>query len=254
MAKFCGACGTRNDDDNAVRCSNCGAFFTTATNSPNNGSGNYEEINFFNDYSGNTDDKGYGYNNAAANPQVNYQYIQGADKNNNSVGKIVKIVISLLLAAVLFLGCTVIYEYTGYRAVLNYFKRHFDDYDYAKIVNNYSMVVFETANPDNNYAELDKEAKDKLEGVFSYFDEELGGTNYDMKFKIVDNHIMSDDEYNDFMNDLDYDRKSEIIKDARIVDYKITASLDGKKSSANIELILTLEDENKWKIYSFDEK
>ena len=109
-------------------------------------------------------------------------------------------------------------------------------------------------NPENNYAELDQEARDKLEEVFGYFDEELGGKNYDMKFKIVDNHIMSDDEYNDFMNDLDYDRKSEIIKDARIVDYKITASLDGKKSSAKVELILTLEDGNKWKIYSFDEK
>ena len=185
---------------------------------------------------------------------MNYQYIQGADKNNNAVGKIVKIIISLLLAAVLLLGCTVIYEYTGYRAVLNYFERYFDDYDYRKIVNNYSMVVFETSNPENNYAELDQEARDKLEEVFGYFDEELGGKNYDMKFKIVDNHIMSDDEYNDFMNDLDYDRKSEIIKDARIVDYKITASLDGKKSSAKVELILTLEDGNKWKIYSFDEK
>ncbi len=252
MAKFCGACGTRNDDDNAVRCSNCGAFFTTVTNSPNNG--NSEEINFFSDYSGNTNNNGYGYNNSAANQQVNYQYIQGADKNNNAVGKIVKIIISLLLAAVLLLGCTVIYEYTGYRAVLNYFERYFDDYDYRKIVNNYSMVVFETSNPENNYAELDQEARDKLEEVFGYFDEELGGKNYDMKFKIVDNHIMSDDEYNDFMNDLDYDRKSEIIKDARIVDYKITASLDGKKSSAKVELILTLEDGNKWKIYSFDEK
>ena len=120
MAKFCGACGTRNDDDNAVRCSNCGAFFTTVTNSPNNG--NSEEINFFSDYSGNTNNNGYGYNNSAANQQVNYQYIQGADKNNNAVGKIVKIIISLLLAAVLLLGCTVIYEYTGYRAVLNYFE------------------------------------------------------------------------------------------------------------------------------------
>lgn len=261
MAKFCGACGTRNEDDNAVRCCKCGAFFTNSMNSPVNSGGysgnsngsSYGYNNGGGNYSENSNSNNYSYNNGGNNQPVNYQYIQGADKGGKAVGRIIKSVIALLLAAVLVLGCTVIYRYTGYRAVLNYFKIYFDEYEYSKIVDNYSTVVFDTANPDNNYAELDDDAKAKLDSMFDFFDSELGGSGYSLKFETVENYRMTDNQYDDFMNGIDYAEKDEIIKDARIAEFKVTASLDGKKTSKNVELIITLEDENKWKIYSFNE-
>lgn len=239
MNNFCGACGTRNDD-NAVRCSKCGAFFTSNMNPPIAGGGTP---------SGNAAVGGYGYNNGA----VTYQYIQENDKGKGAAGKIVKIVIALLLAVVVLLGGLLVYRYTGYRAALNRFKNYFGDYNYSKIVDNYSIAVFDNANPENNYAELDEQTKEKLDVIYDYFDEELESSKYKLTFKTVDDHRMTDDEYDDFMNAMEYDLKDDVMYDARIAEFKITASEGNRKASKNVELILTLEDGADWKIYSFDE-
>ena len=145
-----------------------------------------------------------------------------------------------------------VYEFTGYRATINYFEIYFDEYKYEKIVDMYSDAIFYNSDPDNNYSQLDKDTEQKMEKIFTVFDDELGTQDYSLKFKTIYNSIMTDDEYNDFMNDLEFPDKDDVIYDARIVEIKITASANGEKSSQNIKLILTLEDDQ-WRVYSFDE-
>ena len=252
---FCGACGTRNEDG-AVRCCNCGAFLPGAVNprnvsssSPVSNAGNNNVKNNYND----------GYNNyTAPNQNVSYQVIQPMPsvKNGGAAKTILKFLLIFVLAAVLVVGGIAVYALTDYRATINYFEYYFDHYQYSKIVDMYSYATFYDANSDSNYAELDAETKLKLENIFEYFDDELGDQNYPLKFKTLDNHIMTDDEYDEFMNSLDYPDKDKVIKNARIAEIKITATLDGKNASKNVKLILTLEEhnnKNEWSIYSFEE-
>ena len=280
--KFCGACGTRNED-NAVRCVNCGSFFNDMVSSPNsnnyqgrnesfndgfNNYNNTDRYNNNNSYSGSPNNN-YPINNSgnfAANNGGNNSSLYPENNGNSSVEyppvqnqgirsakdlftEIVKFVVIVIVAAALLGGGLAVYEFTGYRATINYFEIYFDEYKYEKIVDMYSDAIFYNSDPDNNYSQLDKDTEQKMEKLF---DDELGTQDYSLKFKTIYNSIMTDDEYNDFMNDLEFPDKDDVIYDARIVEIKITASANGEKSSQNIKLILTLEDDQ-WRVYSFDE-
>ena len=91
-----------------------------------------------------------------------------------------------------------------------------------------------------------------MENIYKKFDEELNTQEYTLKFKTIENSTMTDEQYNDFMNEMDYPEKDDVILDARIVKLKLTANANGEKSVQNIKLILTLEDNNEWFVYSFD--
>jgi len=265
--KYCGACGTLNED-NAIRCVTCGSFFQDMMNSQN--SNNYENRNNsyndgFNNYgdqrnnnypqnNGSSNFNNYPANGGSSNSPVEYQPVrnEGGKGIGDLVTNILKFIAIVIVAAVLLGGGIAVYEFTGYRSAINYFEIYFDEYKYEKIVDIYSKANFYNANPDNNYSQLDEDTKLKMENIYKKFDEELNTQDYTLKFKTIENSIMTDEQYNDLMNEMNYPEKDDVILDARIVKLKLTATANGEKSVQNIKLILTLEDNNEWFVYSFD--
>ena len=246
--KYCGKCGTQNHD-NVMRCAMCGAFFTDMTNSQQQHKSDDSYHDGYNNY-------GNGSEQYSGSSNVVYQRIGGDDKH--SAGAVIVKVLQFMIVAVIGLGLLVgaaaVYEYSDYRGTVRYFETYFDDYEYSKIVDMYSDDVFYNADPDDNYAELDEETKQKLEHIYEYFDDELGTKDYNrLKFKTVDNYSMSDSEYYDRIDKMTLPDKRDIVSDARIVKIKITASANGKQATKNIKLILTLENNDSWRVYSFEE-
>lgn len=289
--KRCNSCKKFNDD-NAVRCIKCGAFFTGAANTPENSNGNnsnvrknsygkstnYGNYNSFggNSYNNANGNGGNGYNNPNKNSYENVNFYNNGSKyennrfysdkpdnkpttGNNTVTvkkegfslNIIKIFITIVLAVAVLAGGVSIYRSSGYLDAISSFETNYDKYDVEKIVDRYSGVLFQITSSDE---ELSNMTVEKLEKIYKYYDNEIGSKNYYIKFKTIENYRMSDDEYSDFMNSISCDKKDDIIKDARVAVIRTTAYLDEKSASKNIKIILTLEENDIWRIFDFDEE
>ena len=228
MAKFCGNCGTKAEDDARV-CGNCGTPFA------NIGMSGVQNI-----------------------PGVNYVAPEKKEKNKKKLKKVLGLIIFLVI---LVCGVNIASNFIGYKGTIHKIMKAYKEYDVDALCDETSEIYSYMEQEEVFNDELGiyqyvgssgEELAEYFENSMSYdwntFDEQLG-YEYKISYEITRKYELSNHRYNDLIEQYSYYDwfDEELLGDVIVVEVTIEAK-EGKES-VSIEKDFYLSKEgNSWKL------
>lgn len=209
MAKFCGNCGAKLDDDAKV-CGQCGT--------------------------------------PLENTQLNTPIFKQTDpEKEKKIKKIVKIalaLIALIIVVRVVIGITS--RYTGHNGLLRKVMAAYEDYDIDTLVSLSSDLYYCGKDPDADWAEhyFENIVGDHLE----YFESSVGHS-YKLSYKVNETYPLPERKFSEMLDEIesthpDFDSE---IKKIVVADLELTAKQGNKSKSTDLKVIMAKED-GKWKL------
>lgn len=231
MAKFCGNCGARMDD-NARVCGYCGTPLAASGAAPGGTPGGMPG-GMYGETSGKT--------------------VDTAKNNAESMKKVKKIVISIVAAllaiAIVVTGVTVVTSFTGVKGTVRKVMKVYEDYDVDAFAAVCSDVIYEMASQYSYYSDSDPIEdifEETIGGDLDQIEYDLGYGTYKISYEINKISKVSDRKMNALFENLEESSVNpDIIQDVRLVDITITAKAGRDDTTLDKTLILTKES-GKW--------